>query len=268
MIPDRCGNAPPRAPRNSSGEIAADRVLHVQRFALPLRVITVAQPRLGRHPRPAAVLTSEHHPPPAPDDMAERPQIPGRPTHIQRLVQVLVEPGPVGVRQGGTDRLNPLDSSGPTARSAPLTPWLPASRPLFRSGVGQSLLGRACMPSSPPLGRPSSSDWSYRKQTAASPTVIPPESWPNTIQHWMTGRTARPMLHPRCIAVLDDYGVERKANGEASSVMAMPADQRELFVMEWDGCGPGLDVVEIVDSRSAGCSVGRFARERPADQRA
>jgi hypothetical protein len=28
--------------------------------------------------------------------------------------------------------------------------------------------------------------------------------------------------------------------------------------MEWDGCGPGLDVVRIVASRPAGCSVRRF----------
>jgi hypothetical protein len=55
------------------------------------------------------VLTSEHHPPPALDDMAERPEISGRPGHVQRLVQVLLEPGSVGVRQGGTDLLDPLE---------------------------------------------------------------------------------------------------------------------------------------------------------------
>ena len=47
------------------------------------------------------------------------------------------------------------DSSGPIADSAPLTPWFLASRPVFRSGVGQSLLQRACMPSSLPLGKAS-----------------------------------------------------------------------------------------------------------------
>jgi hypothetical protein len=64
MIPDPCGKVPPHAPRNSSGEIAADHVLHVQRFTLPLGLNTPPKPRLGRHPPPAAMLTSEHHPPP------------------------------------------------------------------------------------------------------------------------------------------------------------------------------------------------------------
>jgi hypothetical protein len=119
--------------RNGSGEIAADRVLHVQRFTLPLGINTAAQPRLGRRPPPATVLTSEHHPPQALDDMAERPEVPGRPGHVQRLVQVLLEAGPVGVRQGGTDLLNLSNSSGPMVGSAPLTPWFLASRPVFRS---------------------------------------------------------------------------------------------------------------------------------------
>jgi hypothetical protein len=81
------------------------------------------------------MLAHNQHPPPALDDMAERPQIPGRPGQVQRLVQLLLEPGPVGGRQGGTDLLNPLGRSGPIAGSAPLTPWFLASRPVFRSGV-------------------------------------------------------------------------------------------------------------------------------------
>jgi hypothetical protein len=135
MIPDRCGTVPPRALGNGSGEVAADRALHAQRFTLPLGLNTAAQPRLGRPPPPATVLTSEHHPPPALDTMADRPQIPGRPSQVQRLTQVLLEPDPVGVRQGGTDQLNSLGSSGPVTGSAPLTPWFLASRPVFRSEV-------------------------------------------------------------------------------------------------------------------------------------
>src|SRR4029450_10165211 len=95
MIPDRCGTVPPHALGNGSGEVAADRVLHVQRLTLPLRLNTAAQARLGRRPRPtpppglnpparprlgpppppATVLAGEHHPPPRLDDVAERPQI-------------------------------------------------------------------------------------------------------------------------------------------------------------------------------------------------
>ena len=63
--------------RDGSGEIAADRVLHVQRFTVPLGLITVAQPRLSRHPTRATVLTSEHHPPPALNDVTEWPEVPG-----------------------------------------------------------------------------------------------------------------------------------------------------------------------------------------------
>jgi hypothetical protein len=75
MIPDRCGTVPPHALGNGSGEVAADRVLHVQRLTLPLGLNTAAQPRLGRRPPPATVLAGEHHPPPRLDDVAERPQI-------------------------------------------------------------------------------------------------------------------------------------------------------------------------------------------------
>ena len=74
MIPDRYGTVPPHALGNDSGQIAADRVLHVQRLTLPLRRNTAAQPRLGRRPPPATVLANEHHPPPALHDTAERPR--------------------------------------------------------------------------------------------------------------------------------------------------------------------------------------------------
>jgi hypothetical protein len=60
----------------ASGEVAADHVLDVQRFALPLGLFAAAQPRLGRRPPLRAVLAGEHHPPPCLNDVAERPQIP------------------------------------------------------------------------------------------------------------------------------------------------------------------------------------------------
>ena len=82
MVPDRCGNAPPHAPGDSSGEVAADRLLHIQRLTLPLELTTLAQPCLSRRPPLASVLTSEHHPPPTLEDVAERPQVPRRPGHM------------------------------------------------------------------------------------------------------------------------------------------------------------------------------------------
>jgi hypothetical protein len=147
----------------------------MQRLSLPPGLNTAAQPRLSRRPPLATMLTSEHHPPPALDDMAERPQIPGRPDHVQRLVQILLEPSPVGARQAARTNSTRPDSSGPIAGSAPLTPWFLASRPVFRSGVCQSLLRRACMPSSLPLGTASIERLAYRSRWAASSTVIPPE---------------------------------------------------------------------------------------------
>jgi hypothetical protein len=118
---------------DGSGEVAADRVLHVQRSTLQLN--STAQPRLGRRPPPTTVLANNHHPPPALDHMAQRPQIPGRPGHVQRLVQVLLEPGPVGVRQGGTDLLDPLAQLRTGRRLGTANAMFLASRPVFRSGV-------------------------------------------------------------------------------------------------------------------------------------
>jgi hypothetical protein len=42
------------------------------------------------------------------DDVTERPQIPDRPGSVQRVVQILLEPGAVGVRQRHMDQLDPL----------------------------------------------------------------------------------------------------------------------------------------------------------------
>ena len=134
MIPDPCGKVPPHAPRNSSGEIAADHVLHVQRFTLPLGLNTPPKPRLGRRPPPATVLTSEHHPPPTLDDMAKRPKVPGRSGPVQRQVEVLLEPGPIGFIERPVLPLKPMAASptvippeyGPTPSS---TQWLCTTLP-------------------------------------------------------------------------------------------------------------------------------------------
>ena len=63
--------------RRGSGQIAADRVLDIERFGLPLRRFTAAQPRLGCCPPRTAMPAGEHHPTPGLDDMAERLQVPG-----------------------------------------------------------------------------------------------------------------------------------------------------------------------------------------------
>ena len=156
----------------------AGRVLHGQRFTLPLRLTTAAQPRLGCRPPPAAMLTNNHHPPPALDDVAERPEVPGRPGRVQRLVQALLEPGPVGVRQGGTDVLGPLGQVRTDRRLATahaMVPRVQTSLPLRRATEPAR---RACMPSSPPLGKAIIEQLVLPKQMAASPTMIPPEYGP------------------------------------------------------------------------------------------
>ena len=117
--------------RNDSGQIAADRVLHVQRFTLPL----------GLKPwrsRSSVAATAGHHAgaqhlPPALDDMVERPQILGRPGQVQRLVQVLLEPDRSASDNAARTCSTRSDSSGPVAGSAPLTRWFLAFRPVFRS---------------------------------------------------------------------------------------------------------------------------------------
>src|SRR5215217_1149046 len=145
-------------PGNSSGEIAADRVLHVQRLTLPLGRNTAAKPRLGRRPPPATVLTSEPHPPPALDDMAKRPQVPGRPGHVHRLVQVLLEPGPVDIRQGDTDLHDPLGqlrTDGRLGTAHTMVPCLQTSVPLrsVTEPARASLHARPRRRSAPPSSR-------------------------------------------------------------------------------------------------------------------
>ena len=76
-----------------SGQIAADRVLDVTRFGLPLRLFAAPQPRLGCCPPHTAVPTGEHHPRPGLDDLAERSQVPGSTAPYPT-------PGPVPARTG------------------------------------------------------------------------------------------------------------------------------------------------------------------------
>jgi hypothetical protein len=113
------------------------------------------------------MLANKHHPPPALDDMAQRPQIPGRPAQVQRLVQFLLEPGPVGVRQGGTDLLNPLGQLRTDRRlgtAQTMAPRVQTSLPL-RSVTASARA--SLMPSSPPLGMAMIERSVLPKQTAA-----------------------------------------------------------------------------------------------------
>jgi hypothetical protein len=134
MIPDHCGTARPRS-QDSSREVAADRVLDLERVGLPLGPFAAAQPRLGRRPPPAAILANKHDPPPALDDMAQRPQIPGGPSQVQRLVKFLLEPVRSASGKAARTCSTHSDSSGPVVGLAPLTPWFLASRSVFSSGV-------------------------------------------------------------------------------------------------------------------------------------
>src|SRR4029453_18218034 len=86
-----------------SGQIAADRVLDLMRFSLPRRLFATAPSGLACCPPRTAVPTEEHNPTPGLDDLAERPEVPGRLGQVQRLVQVLLEPRP-GRRQARRHR--------------------------------------------------------------------------------------------------------------------------------------------------------------------
>jgi hypothetical protein len=136
------------------------------------------------------VLANEHHPPPSLDDVTEWPQIPGQPGSVQRLIQVLLEPSAVSVRQRRTDQLDPLGQVGagrPLGHAHATLLTGQTGRPL--SLADKSLLGAtlACQ-AWPPLGKPNANRQPRGKQTASPPTVIPPEYGPrHTIQ--------RPRLH-------------------------------------------------------------------------
>jgi hypothetical protein len=112
-----------RPPRRSN-EVAADRVLHVQRFGPPPWLFAAAQPRLGGRPLLTAMLTGEHHPPPRLHDVPEWPQVPALPGGIQRPVKLLLEAGAVGVGQGGADQLDPTPGGWGRWPAQPRSPRL------------------------------------------------------------------------------------------------------------------------------------------------
>jgi hypothetical protein len=179
----------------------AGRVLHGQRFTLPLRLTTAAQPLLGCRPPPAAMLTNNHHPPPALDDVAERPEVPGRPGRVQRLVQALLEPGPVGVRQGGTDLLGPL-GAGPDRSPARHRSRNGSSRPNQPSAQA---CDRACSASLHAVLAAARQGHHRATGLTEADGCFPDDDSagirPNTIQYWMTGTTlprppdAAPKVH-------------------------------------------------------------------------
>ena len=179
MIPDRYGTVPPHVLSGRSGEVAADRVLHVQQFTPPVGPNTVAQPRLGRRPPPSTVLTSEHHTPPASTTWPS-----GRRFRIDPAMSNAWSrswsnrPGRRQARRHGINSTR-SGSSGPVAGSAPLTPWFLASSPVLRAGVRQHLLGQADIPvlAAAREGHHQATDF-YRRQMVTSPRVIPPEYRP------------------------------------------------------------------------------------------
>jgi hypothetical protein len=91
----------------------------------------VAQPRLGRRPPLVSVLTSEHHPPPTLEDMAERPQIRVDRARSNSCSNRARSASDKAARTCWTRS----GSSGPVAGPAPLTAWFLASRPVFHSEV-------------------------------------------------------------------------------------------------------------------------------------
>jgi hypothetical protein len=205
MIPDRYGTVPPHAPgttqaryRLIASSTSNGSLSHSG--SSPRR-----QPRLGRPPPPTAVLTSEHHPPPALDDVAEVPEAPGRPRRVQRLVQVLLEPDPVGVRQGGTDLLDPLGQVRTGRRLSTAHAMVPRVQPSLAPMTVTEPAGRACMAvlvaARHGHHRATGLTQSRRSRFADGDSAGIP---PNTIQHSVTGTTLpRPgRCCTRCIAVL------------------------------------------------------------------
>jgi hypothetical protein len=108
------------------------------------------------------------------------------------------------------------------------------------------------------------------KQMAASPRVISPEYPPNTIQHSVTGTTLPwPGRCFTCGALLssDDFRVEPRANGDASSVMASAVVGLLRVVSgarrRWDGVTQTeLAVVDAAQGRSGQRRHGRCRRGR------
>jgi hypothetical protein len=162
-------------PSVGSGEVAADRVLHIGRFALPP----------GSSPRRSRASVAADRPP-------------------------------------ACWRAN-------TTRHHASTTW-PSGR---RSRVDRALFNALSSSCSNRVrsasGRPHRSARPARPDRDRSPTQ--PRVPQATIRHAYP--TARPMLHPRCIAVLGRFRVERRANGEASSVMAGSEDGGLIGAQWW-----------------------------------
>jgi hypothetical protein len=82
--------------------------------------------------------------------MIERPQVPGRPGCIQRLVQFLLEPAAVSTRQRHTHQLDPLRQVLALLimvvhrHEAIFTAFYPVSNPTGSDGP-LALLGRQCI---------------------------------------------------------------------------------------------------------------------------
>ena len=140
--------------RHGSGQIAADRVLDLKRFGLPLRLFATAPSGLACCPPRTAVPTEEHNPTPGLDDLAERPQVPGRLGHVQRLVQVLLEPRP-GRRQARRHRPAGPARAAPDRSPARYRSRHGSSRPAqpFAQACDSACSGEPTYPSSPPLGK-------------------------------------------------------------------------------------------------------------------
>jgi hypothetical protein len=189
MIADRYSTVPPHPPGGGSGEIAAGRVLHVQRFTLPLELNSTAQRRLGRRPPLPALLANNHHPPPALDNMAQRPRSrvdPAMSNAWSRSCSNRARSAsgkPARTCSAGSD--NP-DRSPARHRShhGSLPPDQCSAQECDSVCSGEP----ACR-SSPPLGTAIIERLLLPKQLGPSPTVIPPEYRPTPSSTRVTGTT-------------------------------------------------------------------------------
>jgi hypothetical protein len=139
-------------------------------------------------------------------------------------IPVLRKRAVVGVGQRRTDQLDPLQQVG-VGHPPGHVHATPPSRPHRSSAQegGRACSGATACQSWPPLGKPSANASRPASRRPPSPRVIPPEYGPDPIRR--PGRntsphrpTARPTLHPRCVAVPNRLRSEPRANGEASSV--------------------------------------------------
>jgi hypothetical protein len=207
MIPDPCGNAPPHAPRNSSGQIAADRVLHVQRFTLPLQLLAAAAPRSP----PTAGRHAGAQPPPA-----TGPRRHGRAAADPGSTEPCPTPGP-GPARTGPDR-HQARRHGP-ARPARAARNRSPARPRSRHGSSHPDQSSAQKCDSACSGEPhtvlAAAQYGHDRAisfTEADGRVANSDSAeipPNTIQHSVTGTTlpmASPDAAPWCSAVLTISG--------------------------------------------------------------